>query len=143
MTKCFFKLLVGMIIFINASAFGQSSKLKIEICGFEKIEGKVSIGLFNKPENFPKRSENNFGVHLEICDSCVVHTFTNLEKGEYAIAVYHDENSNGKLDRNFIGMPSEDYVLSNYATGTFGPPSFEDAKISLADSLELVLDLSK
>ena len=71
------------------------------------------------------------------------YTFSNLTTGEYALAIYHDENSNGKLDSNFLGMPTEDYVFSNYATGNFGPPSFEDAKFTLTDTLDIKLELNK
>jgi uncharacterized protein (DUF2141 family) len=55
-----------------------------------------------------------------------------VPKGVYGISAYHDENSNKKLDTNFVGMPTEDYCASRNARGTFGPPSFEDAKFSYA-----------
>ena len=42
----------------------------------------------------------------------------------------HDENSNGKLDRNFVGMPKEGVGASNDAKGSFGPPKFADARFS-------------
>jgi uncharacterized protein (DUF2141 family) len=35
-----------------------------------------------------------------------------------------DENSNGKLDTNFIGMPREGAGASNDAKGHMGPPKF-------------------
>jgi uncharacterized protein (DUF2141 family) len=49
-------------------------------------------------------------------------------QGVYGISAYHDENSNDELDTNFLGMPVEDYCASRNARGTFGPPSFDDAK---------------
>jgi uncharacterized protein (DUF2141 family) len=50
-----------------------------------------------------------------------------LPAGNYAIASYHDENGNGKLDTNALGMPEEGYGFSNDARGTFGPPKFSEA----------------
>jgi len=47
-----------------------------------------------------------------------------------AVSVFHDENGNGKLDRNFIGMPKEGVGASNDAVGTLGPPKFDDARFS-------------
>jgi uncharacterized protein (DUF2141 family) len=140
------KLIFGILMFVFYNAginLAQDSKIRIEIKGFEELTGKLSIGLFNDPDNFPKKSDNNLGMELEITDSTMIHVIDNLEPGEYALAIYHDENGNGKLDSNFLGMPTEDYVFSNYATGSFGPPSFEDAKFILADSLEIKLDLNK
>jgi uncharacterized protein (DUF2141 family) len=54
--------------------------------------------------------------------------FKRIPKGTYGVSAFHDENNNGKLDTNFVGMPTEDYCASRGARNTFGPPSFEDAK---------------
>lgn len=54
--------------------------------------------------------------------------FQRVPKGTYGASAFHDENSNGKLDTNFVGLPTEDYCASRNARGTFGPPSFDDAK---------------
>jgi uncharacterized protein (DUF2141 family) len=119
----------------------QKCTLKVTVTGIEENEGKVLIGIFDSPKNFPVKSENNMGIHIDVVDSLVEHTFTNLKKGQYALAIYHDENSNGELDKNFLGMPTEDYVFSNYARRLFGPPSFEEASFILNDSLHIELDL--
>jgi uncharacterized protein (DUF2141 family) len=52
----------------------------------------------------------------------------NVKPGAYSIAVFHDTNGNGKLDRSFIGLPNEPYGFSN-DVGRRGPPSFEAARI--------------
>jgi len=48
--------------------------------------------------------------------------------GQYAIKVFHDENANGELDINFLGIPKESYGFSNHARGRFGPPPFAEAR---------------
>ena len=57
--------------------------------------------------------------------------FDNVEPGEYALTVLHDENGNGKLDTNLLGMPKEGYGVSNNAFRRFGPPRFREAKITV------------
>jgi uncharacterized protein (DUF2141 family) len=52
----------------------------------------------------------------------------NVKPGSYAIAVFHDVNGNGKLDRSFIGLPNEPYGFSN-DVGRRGPPNFDAARI--------------
>jgi uncharacterized protein (DUF2141 family) len=52
----------------------------------------------------------------------------NVKPGAYSIAVFHDTNGNGKLDRSFIGLPNEPYGFSN-DVGRRGPPDFEAARI--------------
>lgn len=56
-----------------------------------------------------------------VCD------FSGVASGTYAVAVFHDENSNGKLDTNFLGIPREGVGASNDAQGHFGPPKFDAA----------------
>jgi uncharacterized protein (DUF2141 family) len=56
--------------------------------------------------------------------------FQAVPQGIFGISAYHDENNNGELDTNALGMPIEDYGASRNARGTFGPPSFDDAKFA-------------
>ena len=51
--------------------------------------------------------------------------------GLYAAQAFQDENDNGKIDRNFFGLPTEGIGFSNDAKFRFGPPSFDDASFSL------------
>ena len=53
--------------------------------------------------------------------------------GNWAVLAFQDANGNGELDRNFIGIPSENYGFSRDARGKFGPPSFEDAAIAVRE----------
>ncbi|MGA7124354.1 MAG: DUF2141 domain-containing protein, partial [Polyangiaceae bacterium] len=67
-------------------------------------------------------------------------SFDSIPSGTYAVACFHDENRNGKLDKNFLGMPNEGTVVSNHAKGFMGPPPFDKAKFSFsgaAAALEL------
>ena len=52
-----------------------------------------------------------------------------LPAGRYAVAAFEDTKGTGKLDKNFLGVPTEPYGFSNDATGTFGPPSFDQAAV--------------
>ena len=47
--------------------------------------------------------------------------------GVYAIAIYHDKNANRRFDKNFLGLPSEPYGISNNPPINFGPPSLEES----------------
>ncbi len=68
--------------------------------------------------------------------------FSNLAPGRYAVITFHDENGNGKLDKNVWGVPTEPYGFSNNAQGFLGPPSFEDAAIMVeAKSQAIEIDL--
>jgi uncharacterized protein (DUF2141 family) len=62
----------------------------------------------------------------------------NVKPGTYAIAVFHDVNGNGKLDRSFIGLPSEPYGFSN-DVGRRGPPSFDAARIVVREPATTII----
>ena len=68
--------------------------------------------------------------------------FEDIPPGTYALAVIHDENSNGKLDTNWLGIPTEGYGFSNDARGLLGPPTFLAASFSYnGRSVELPISL--
>ena len=69
------------------------------------------------------------------------YTFPELEEGKYAVAVFHDENKNGKLDKNYLGIPTEVYGFSNNARRTFSAPSFEEAEVNLKSDLTISIVL--
>jgi len=58
-------------------------------------------------------------------------SFLNVEPGTYAIAVVHDENGNGKLDKNFVGVPSEGYGVSNNKTYALSAPNWNESTFTL------------
>ena len=66
-------------------------------------------------------------VSSAIADKRAVCEFSGIGPGTYAVAVFHDENSNGKLDTNFLGIPREGVGASNGARGHLGPPKFDAA----------------
>jgi uncharacterized protein (DUF2141 family) len=69
-------------------------------------------------------------------------TFQGIEKGEYAVSLYQDENGNGKLDTNFMGIPKEAYASSNNAKGFMGPPKYQEAKfiVDKNQTITILLD---
>jgi uncharacterized protein (DUF2141 family) len=56
-----------------------------------------------------------------------------IRPGVYALALLHDENENGRLDRNLVGIPEEGIGASNDAADRLGPPRFEDAKFEIVE----------
>lgn len=67
----------------------------------------------------------------DLTDSTFRYTFDNLPYGNYAVAIYHDRNSNERLNRGLFGMPTEGYGFSNDAPANFGPADFDDAVFAI------------
>ena len=69
--------------------------------------------------------------------------FEDIPPGTYALAIVHDENMNGKLDTNLLGIPKEGYGFSNDAKALLGAPSFSAASFPFdGQNLELTISLN-
>lgn len=137
------KRILLFLVLCNSVAFTQNGKIEIKIFGFESLEGSVNIGLFNSAEGFPQKSIGYMGKVIPVDSDTIFYTFYNIPLGDYAIAIFHDKNNNGELDKNFFGIPSESYIFSNDAEGTFGPPDFEEAKFTIKEDVSLHFNLNK
>jgi uncharacterized protein (DUF2141 family) len=76
------------------------------------VKGQVVCALHASADGFPKNGDKAIAqAKSRIASGYAVCDFPDVKEGTYAIAVFHDENSNGKLDTNFMGMPSEGVKL--------------------------------
>jgi len=133
------KIILSAVLFASTLI---ASDITVEVTKLSNTNGKLSIGLYNKNDDtFAKLSKQYRGVHLEINDSKIIYAFKNIPNGTYAIAVIHDENDNGKLDKNFLGIPKEGYGFSNNIRPTFRSANFEESKFELNDDKSITIEI--
>lgn len=127
--------MIGAAIAISelpAAAQATKCALTIHVDGFRNQKGDLGVTAFNSPNGWPEHNEKAF-QHGGFPFSGDKATVTlQLPPGRYGIAVLHDENSNHKLDRNFIGIPKEGFGFSNNPKVYLSAPSFDAAAIQLA-----------
>jgi uncharacterized protein (DUF2141 family) len=109
---------------------GQNS-IEVKISNIREIKGDIRVALFNNEDDFLEKPVHAKSIKATSKEVSV--KFENLPQGDYAVSVFHDENSNGELDKSVVGIPKEGFVFGNNAMGTFGPPAFNKAKIQLKD----------
>jgi uncharacterized protein (DUF2141 family) len=110
-----------------------SNAISVSVTGLRNDHGQVACTLFGSADGFPTKPEKAMARQfVKIAGSSASCVFDNLQPGSYALAVMHDENGNGKLDKNFIGMPTEGFGASRDARGTMGPPKWDDAVFPFA-----------
>jgi uncharacterized protein (DUF2141 family) len=117
----------SLLLMSIAFAGGAANLIQVDVTGLRNDKGQVLCDLFSSPVAFPGKSEGAIAhVVSKITNNSAVCEFSGVAPGRYAVAVVHDENANGKLDR-IMGVPSEGVGTSRDARGHFGPPKFEDA----------------
>lgn len=122
---------------IKDTASPEVGNLIVRINNFDSAEGEVRIALNNSDENY-NEGEPFRAAAAKIVDGKTEYIFVNIPFGDYAVKCYHDENSNRKMDSNFLGIPTEAYGFSNNARGSFGPPDYEDAKFLFSADKQVI-----
>ena len=112
----------------------NAADLTIELVGVRSDAGNLMIAVYDSAATFRQVDHAAASVRLRARASARQVTLSDLPEGSYAIAVYHDENQNQKLDTNLVGIPTEATGFSNDAAASFGPPDFEAAKLVLGGS---------
>ena len=129
----------------------EEANLKINILNLEK-PGFLYLSICKDEAGFKETVENESKE-----DSCVASvkeidlksTEINnvLPYGEYAISLFVDFNGNKKLDKNFLGIPKEQYGFSNNVMGKMSPPTFDQAKFAIAgpttQNIKLIIGIPK
>jgi len=127
---CFFAALLSAVALAATPAAAGS--LTVQLSGIKGAEGMLRCALFDAGEGFPMITENaratrsiSGAAQLQQC------LFEDLPAADYAIAVVHDQNANGKLDTNFFGIPKEGWGVSNNARPALRAPNFDEARFTL------------
>lgn len=110
----------------------------VEITNIPSQNGYLLIALFNSEHGFRDEKFAIRKAQFNITNTREIWKFENLPSGRYAIAVFHDENHNLKLDTNIFSVPIESYGFSNDAMGFLGPPDFEAASVILKEGTRVV-----
>lgn len=133
-SKLLFTLLFLLTMGVLHSQEKPKTLIQLEVTGIKSTIGFIQIAVFKSDTDFDK--DIFIKVIAVPASSEVQVSIPNLEVGKYAIAVYHDENKNQKLDKNFVGIPKEGYGFSNNAVGKLGPPKFSETSFSLDTNLK-------
>lgn len=121
---------LSAFVLLAAAASASAAALEVRVQGVAGARGKVLVAVCDKA-TFLKDCPYSGSAPAQ--DGETVVTIRDLPPGTWAVLSYQDENDNGKLDRNVLGIPKERYAFSRDARGRFGPPSFEDAAFVLRD----------
>ena len=127
-----FNQLIAACLMACAAAAAQAATVEVHVTAVTAGKGSIKVAVCDR-EHFLKQCAHTASMPAREGENVIA--VPNVPKGTWAVLVYQDENGNGKLDRNFMGIPSENYGFSRDAAGKFGPPGFEDAAIEVGDEV--------
>ena len=135
-----------LVIFCFSAFFWfelSAGEIRILVSNIEEKRGTIHYGVYNNPELFPDDSGKILGGFEEVSkvikDGLLI---DDLEESNYAIAIFHDKNSNNKFD-TFFSIPKEKFGFSKNARVFLGPPQFEDASFFVGQNsiVEIMIEL--
>jgi uncharacterized protein (DUF2141 family) len=102
-------------------------RLVVDVGKFRNTRGFLGCRLFSSADGFPESGKDVVEVRVPIAGATTRCEFHNVSAGIYAIAVMHDENDNRRLDKNFLGLPTEGYGVSNNKTYAMSSPKWSES----------------
>ena len=134
------KLILSLIFLLPFCGMAQH-ELLVEVEGVRSSSGNISVAVYNQAEGFLKFEKVYKSDSTRAVAGKTRIRISDLPEGEYALAVFHDENGNDILDTNWLGIPKEPVGFSNARMKTFGPPSFKECAFTISSSRAVQVSL--
>ncbi|WP_420458310.1 DUF2141 domain-containing protein [Neolewinella sp.] len=129
--------LISLLAFVGFTAAPQ--RISVEVVS-STTGGKVYVAAYDSQDGF--ENKNFIANAIVTLDEASDRTELDLQvptQGRYVIAAFQDLNSNGELDRNFFGVPTEPYGFSKLPPSKWRSPSFTEiaTQVEGADTLKI------
>ena len=116
----------------TCTGHASNTRLYVNVEGINASEGLIAVTLYDDDSQRFLARRGSLYVGRVPARAPSTRVCIHLPRpGTYAIAVYHDANSNRSFDRNAVGLPAEGYGFSNNAATLFGLPSFQSVRIAV------------
>ncbi len=122
----------------STPAATRAGELQVEVKGLRNNDGLVRLALYDRPELFPISGKAFVISDVPIPYQGLSLLFSDLPLGEYALALFHDEDGDNVFDKGFLGLPLEGFGFSNDATVFFSAPSFSAAAVTVGEALTTI-----
>jgi len=143
-SKLFLPLSLTSLLLMSPAFAGT---VTVEVRNIE-TKGEMHLAIYDDADVFENDNGEKGGAAKGIVEGVIEEVGTGtatysfeLPNGTYAIGIFVDANYNNEMDRNFFGVPKEQYGFSNDAKGSFGPPSFKDASFTVSGDMQLEINL--
>jgi uncharacterized protein (DUF2141 family) len=131
------------LLLTGTATCASSATLNVTIDQIRVQSGELRLALYDSEDAWKGTAKAVAGRGGAPDGSTALNfSFEDLAPGRYALRVMHDENSNGKLDRNLLGMPKEGYGASNNPK-VMRAPRFDESSFEIGETdLTIVVSLN-
>lgn len=125
---------LAMLVALPTTLCAQDIPVQVIVDSLRSDEGRVVVSVYTSEESFLQSELAEFRVASEVPPGTrQVSLRFMVPAGPFAMGVLHDEDGDGEMDTNFIGMPKEGMGATNNPKSRFGPPGWEDALVESAE----------
>ena len=114
------------VVVKKVKVIAKRKPLSLIIKNLRSSTAPVIVSIYGTENKFPEQTGQLKEYKFKPKGNVLTAKITDVPFGTYAIALYQDENSNGKIDKNFIGYPTEGFAFSNNFKPTIKAPSFKN-----------------
>lgn len=131
--------LVGMAL-VAMSLPLLAHELTLKVDKVKNLNGNLLIAVYDQAPNYNNDSQWVVVRKVKVSEGPIRIPLGDVPTGYYAVKLFQDENDNGLIDKNPIGIPTEPYGFSNNG-GSYGQPSFDEAKVLVDKATEIEINL--
>lgn len=134
------KLLFLNLLLVPFMMFSQN-KLSVDVAGVKSDNGSVLVAVYDSSDSFLDSDKMFSGGSSKAQEGNTWVIIEDLPDGEYALAIFHDEDGDDELDTNWIGIPKEPICFSIGKMKTFGPPKYSECAFKVEGDKEIKVSL--
>lgn len=120
------------LVLLLSSSLARAQDIRVRITGIRSNKGNIILNVFKDQESYAKENPyKTIVLNKDNIDHGRLEGNFRIDPGTYGITLIDDENHNGKIDRNIIGLPREGFGFSNYIMEKMSRPKFTDFEVDL------------
>lgn len=134
------KIIFFCALLVPFLALSQNT-ISVNIYNVPSSEGNINVAVYDSDKSFLKFEGVIKSKSAPAEEGMVNVKIEDMPEGEYALAIFYDENGNDKLDTNWLGIPKEKVAFSKAKMKTFGPPNYKECAFIVTSDFEISIDL--
>lgn len=135
------KIFFSLFLLIASYTIRAQGTITIKVSNLKNNNGVARICLFDNAAAFNGEGKPVQCMAAVVTNKNSVAVFQNIPAGTYAVSVFHDVNSNNKLDVNFLGIPKEGYGASKNKLPFASAPVFGENQFTLQSGQQVQLPI--